>query len=88
MEEGFHIGESVLGSHRQGLHDGVFRRTRNGDSQLGGGLDPVAVDALNGVRRQLPGNAAVQRGPHGVYVRPGPLIAVAGVLLLRGIAVL
>ena len=87
-EEGVHIGEAVLRFHGQRLQDRLLHVFREGDPQLRRRLQGIPVDPLHGVRRQRSGDAAVQGGAHGVHVRPGPLVAVAGILLLRRVAVL
>ena len=78
-----HIGETVLGFYRQRFQEGGFHLGRDPDPQLRRPSQRIPVDALHRVRRELAGNAPVHCRPHGVHVRPGTLVAVAGILFLR-----
>ena len=85
-DECLHIGETILGFYRQRFHDGVFHISRNTEPQLRRPFHGIPMDPFHRIWRKLPGNAAVQGSAHGVNIRPRSLIAVAGILFLRRVA--
>ena len=86
FNKGLHGGETILRFYRERLHDRLFHLRRQGNAQLRGLFQRIVMDPHDGIRRQLPGHAAVQGGAHGVYIRPRPLVPLTGILLLRRVA--